>query len=219
MNQEDDILKKELQKLGLFRCPDQIWNDLEHDLEDGLLSSRLNELQIKKVDEALWSGIHSELELQDRVKLKEYQAPDFIWDEVEKQLDRSKNTEIIDLRWALSAAAVLALVFSLWIFRTDDEKIRVSESFVPAQEILDWEEEDREWEMILEEACERQPVACRTERFLDLEKELEFLDHSKEKVLAELNPYEDNSRAEKILTEIELERVEVIKELIKESLS
>ena len=162
MNQEDDILKKELQKLGLFRCPDQIWNDLEHDLEDGLLSSRLNELQIKKVDEALWSGIHSELELQDRVKLKEYQAPDFIWDEVEKQLDRSKNTEIIDLRWALSAAAVLALVFSLWIFRTDDEKIRVSESIVPAQEILDWEEEDREWEMILEEACERQPVACRS---------------------------------------------------------
>ena len=87
---------------------------------------------------------------------------------------------------------------------------------------MEWVEEDQQWldeegddafEMIAEMCLDRPPV-CEEPEFKALQNELDFLTQSLDEIKDNMTPYDDNTQLIAELTEIELERNEVAKQMI-----
>ena len=212
-----DVLHRKIRDLKLRSCPEEIWNEIENTLDNDLFRSHSSSLKEKKAANGIWKRIEAELDYREELDQLERKAPELLWESIEKDLPIERK--VFPLRTWMSGAAIIALLWSIWWIQKPNEEIVISEVEMPRQTNMEWSEEDASWELILKEACDQQPFACHSERFKTLEEELKFLTLSKKEVLEQLNPYEENQQVNKILTDIELERIEVIKAMIQETLS
>jgi hypothetical protein len=85
---------------------------------------------------------------------------------------------------------------------------------VEIQDVQQWSEDDQSVDQALALICNEKPSVCNTQEFREMEEELSILTQSKQAILGQLNSYDTNTEMEILLTEIELERSNLIKEMI-----
>ena len=67
---------------------------------------------------------------------------------------------------------------------------------------------------MIEAICEDEPPACKDPEFQSLQAELEFLSRSLEEIKEQINQYDENEMLMAEVTEIELERNAIAKQMI-----
>jgi len=222
--QNKHSLHKAISKLPHHHVDDGIWGNIEAALEDVVLHEAINELPKLAPKEDIWDSIASELTLKESIaKLAQHSPPEGLWNEIDKKVD----APVVHLKrassyyyWLSGVAAVLLLGFILFPLLNTNEKTQISysEELIEVEPIEDWNATTQDLEMMLEDLCEQNPRVCKSPEFEELNAELQFLDASKIAVLEQINPYEDRKEAEVLLTKIELERVEVLKKLIAQTI-
>ena len=229
-----DILKKALGNLPKYTPEQQNWklilSALEQEEKDFILRKAIDELPLYSPGEESWNGIEKELTLkQNKTALPSYSPPDFIWDQIESSLPKEtsnvkKNEPKIArkryltpmYRWVSAAAVILVFVISYFSLQTEtQENVVYSEEWVTETEEEFWMDQDAEEALeLLTVMCEDQPIVCDDPAFKDLEKELEFLNKSLEEFQLNMSAFDDDETLIAELTELEIERNEVVKSMI-----
>ncbi len=62
--------------------------------------------------------------------------------------------------------------------------------------------------------CREKAESCQSSEFKKIEKELDFLNQSKEYIISQMNPYDTNTDLTLILTKIELEQNDLINQMV-----
>lgn len=219
-----DILTGALFNLNDYTPENAVWENITEKLDDQLLQTSLEDLEEVNPPEFIWDKIDNDLSKQEKLRnLKQYDPPAAVWDRIDESLSETKiipirRTKVIRMmKWATGVAAML--LFGLFLFKTLTgvrTSMSYSEEWVQTGDFDLWEEEDQEVEAVLEELCQENPVACDNPEFKELQEELDFLDQSKKDILDQMNIYDENQELEIVLTEIELERNDLIKQMITE---
>ena len=219
MEKNRKILIDALRKLPVYSPEDKAWEVLSSNLKKAQPSGSMPQLRKIEPPEAIWTNIDNELSHREKLTaLNHFDPPQEVWENIDKKLsitkaDQGKRKIIQWLKWSSAAAAIVALGF--FIFTTINNKnFNYSEEWVKIQDVQQWNGDDQSIEQALALICNENPATCNTPEFIKLEKELSFLNQSKQEVIGQLNKYDTNTKLEIILTEIELERSSLIKEMI-----
>lgn len=220
-------LKDGLKKLSEHRPSESIWSRIEHDLNDDVLQVGLDQLVGFKPNENSWDSIESALSINEAIETLVQKTPsEEIWVNIESELHSSPiisfKTRIIKSRyWLSGVAAALLIGFFIYPLLQNKESISISysEEIIEKSEVNDWLRETDELEVILQTLCTENPIACKSPEFETLTSELKFLNESKTAVLEQVNEFSDNKGAELMLTKIELERIDIIKRMIAQTIA
>ncbi|HDO28277.1 MAG TPA: hypothetical protein ENH02_09200 [Bacteroidetes bacterium] len=210
------ILIDALKKLPVYTPENHVWKKIKLYLAKNLASGKMPQLHVIDPPEDVWTSIDHELNRREKLSsLKRYNPPEEVWENIDRTLTTKliKRRTVRWLTWSTAAAAVLIL--GLFIFTTNIGKnYSYSEEWVQIQDVHQWEEDDQPVEQALALLCSENPATCKTPEFKELQKELSSLNQSKQEILKQLNKYDANTELEIKLTEIELEKSELIKEMI-----
>jgi len=211
-----NILKDALKKLPVYTPENPVWEKIELQLAKDPVSGKIPQLHVIDPPEAIWTNIDHELNRREKLSsLKRYNPPEEVWENIDRTLttNRIKRKTV---QWLTGASAVAAvLILGFFIFTPNGgNNYSYSEEWVQIQDVHQWEEDDQSVEQVLALLCNENPATCKTPEFKELEKELSFLNQSKQEILNQLNKYDANTELEIKLTEIELERSNLIKEMI-----
>jgi hypothetical protein len=220
-----DILTGALEQLKSYTPADLVWDNIEEKLDDQVLQESLEQLKPIAPPEFIWNNIDNELSKQEKLRnLKQYDPPAEIWDRIDESLSETKIIPITPrakiirmMKWTAGVAAML--LFGLFLFKSiniNKTSISYSEEWIETGDFAFWEEEDLEVEAVLEELCMENPTACDNPEFKELKEELDFLEESKREILSQMSEYDENTELEIVLTKIELERNDLIKQMITE---
>ena len=225
IEENKDILTGALEQLKSYTPDNSVWEAIEEKLDDKVLHDGLEQLKHLSPPEFIWDSIDNELSKQEKLRnLRQYDPPAAVWDHIAESLGETKiiplsqRTEVFRMmKWAAGVAAML--LFGLFLFKSitiNKTSISYSEEWIETVDFAFWEEEDQEVEAVLEELCQENPMACDNPEFKELKEELDFLEASKQEILGQMSEYDDNTELEIVLTEIELERNDLIKQMITE---
>ena len=220
-----DILTGALEQLRSYTPDNSIWEAIEENLDDQVLHEGLKQLKPINPPEFIWESIDNELSKQETLRnLRQYDPPAEIWDNIAESFSETKiipisrRAEIFRMmKWVTGVAAML--LFGLFLFKSitvNKTSISYSEEWIEIGDFAFWEDGDQEVEAVLEELCQENPTACDNPEFKELKEELDFLEKSKQEILGQMNEYDNNTELEIVLTEIELERNDLIKQMITE---
>jgi len=211
-----NILSDALKKLPVYTPEKHVWEKIELHLSKDPAPGKMPQLPVIDPPEDVWTNIDHELSRRGKLSsLKQYNPPEEVWKNIDRTLttNRIKRKTVQWLSWSSAVAAVLILSF--FIFTPNGGKnYSYSEEWVQIQDVHQWEEDDQSVEQVLALLCNENPATCKTPEFKELEKELSFLNQSKQEILNHLNKYDAHTKLEIKLTEIELERSNLIKEMI-----
>ena len=175
--------------------------------------------------EDIWTNIDNELSRREKLAaLINYDPPAEVWENIERKLsirktERTKRRIIHWLKWSSATAAIFVLGFFIFTaINNKNSNFSYSEEWVELQDVQQWTEEDPLVEQALALICNEKPAECNALEFKELEEELSLLNQSKQAILRQLNKYDTNTGLEILLTEIELERSNLIKEMIAKSI-
>lgn len=222
--QNKHILKEAISQLPDHSVNDSVWENIKAALQEDVLQKAIGELPVLEAKEELWGSIESELTFKESIsKLAQHTAPESLWSEIDKNIDApvlSIKKISSHFYWLSGVAALLVIGFVLYpIFSTKEEaKITYSQEVLETSPLEDWDNTTKDLEVLLDDLCDENPYACTSPEFEELNEELAFLDASKMAVLEQVNPFEDTKEAEVLLTKIELERVEILKKLIAQTM-
>jgi len=215
------ILIEALKKLPSYAPEDKVWKEIALHLSKDSASGNIPEMREWEPPETVWANISSELTHREKLSaLHRFTPPEEVWENITKNLaaeekPRKKNKIVRWLVWSSAAAALLIL--GLFIFTTishKNSKYSYSVEWVNTEQTTQWQEDDQSVEQALAIICNEKPTACNTVEFKELQKELSQLNQSKQEILNQMNKYEANTGLEIKLTEIELEKADLIKEMI-----
>ena len=219
MEKNRKILVDALRKLPVYSPEDNAWKVLSSNLKKTQPSVSMPQLCKIEPPEAIWTNIENELSRREKLSaLNFYDPPLEVWGNIVHKLNirkikQAKRRTTQWLKWSAAAAAIFVLGF--FIFTTiNNNNFSYSEEWAELQDVQLWTEDDQSVEQALALICNEKPATCNTPEFKKLEKELSFLNQSKQEILSQLNKYDTNTELEIILTEIELERSSLIKEMI-----
>jgi hypothetical protein len=220
-----DILTQAIKQLPNYTPGDVLWTSIEIDLAKeqnrDTLESALQNLPVHTPKASVWNQISEQLpEAGLEKQLPQYAPPDFVWDKIEDELKKETEKQPVIRRrlyfQLASAAAILLVVASFFFMRSG-----ASEPLMYTVEWIDesgadmlQELEDDDAFAVIETICADQPPACKEPEFQMLQAELDFLSNSLLEIKANMNVYDDNSQLIAEITEIELERNEVAKQMI-----
>lgn len=186
-----------------------------------ILHKALDRLPVYSPVETQWTRLETSLDnLSDGnpvKKLGQFEPPETVWQQIEEKLvrrTRFSRTRLI-AKWSSAAAAVLALgfiIFNTLISQKTD--LTFSEEYLPGRNTVSWQNDDAVITRAIEQICASKPDICLSEDFKTLEKELEFLNKSKQTILNQMNPYESRIELEQLITKIELEQTAIINQLV-----
>ena len=221
MEKNRKILNNILRNLPAYSPEDKVWEGISVHLEKNFSSGKLHYLSKFEPPESIWNNIDQELTGQEkRSALRQYDPPESVWENIEsnlsiKKTNRVKKSIIQLVIWSSAAAAIFLLGF--FIFTTNNannKNFNYSEEIIELHDVQKWNDEDQMIEQALDLICREKPTACSSLEFKTLEEDLASLKQSKEAILKQLSKYSTNTDLEIMLTEIELERTSLIKEMI-----
>ena len=221
MEKNRKILLDTLRKLPVYTPDDEIWEALSSNLKETSSLNKMPALSKIEPPEFIWTNIDNHLNRQEKLAaLTQYEPPHEVWENIEQGLNDRKHKGVSrrSFQWIKWASAVAALfVLGFFISKAIDNNnsdFTYSEEWVEIRNVQQWTAEDTSVELALNLICLAKPLECKTPEFKELKKELSFLNQSKQEILRQLNKYDTNTELEIKLTEIELERSNLIKELI-----
>lgn len=194
MEKNREILKKALRQMRWYEPLDDCWNAIGNALEE---------------KQAPFLS----------VKLNTFSPPGTIWENIDRRLAAKKpspikNRAILFLKWSSVAAAGIILGFIIYIIFERQNKLTYSEEWVAAGSFQPATGNDSLTYLALDEKCKIQPTICQSYEFLEMKKELDFLDESKKTITERLNKYDPDQELEIMLTRIDMEREEILGQLI-----
>ncbi len=167
--------------------------------------------------ERLKELLDNSIETNPLKNLSQFVPPDMVWLDIDEKLSnrahRTRMTMIVN--WSVAAAAILVL--GVIIFNTiniNHSKLKFAEIFLTESDISNWNKDDVIIDQAIEQICAANPDICLSEEFKTLEKELEFLNKTKQTILNQMNPYESRTDLEQLITKIELEQTAIINQLV-----
>ena len=221
MEKNKNILNEALQYLPDYTPDDNVWNGISSNLNKKTASLKIAQLSSIEPPQNIWDNIDKELSRwEKRSALRRYDPPESVWENIEQNLSKKKTNPTRRRRiqlvvWSSAAAAILLLGF--FIFTTNNTKNKnfiYSEEMIELHDVQEWNDDEQIIEQALNLICKEKPTACSSPEFKMLEEDLAFLNKSKEAILLQLSKYNTNTELEIMLTEIELERTSLIKEMI-----
>lgn len=189
------------------------------DMSETGLKNAIRQLPTYEPNNVLWSRIESDLELNNAVQqLPIYEPNDALWDRIEVNLP-TKNRRI-HLMWRSVAAAMVLVIAAtfLWQFQENKATIAVEQTeevYNNKLLVADWDADEADFERI-HEWCVRHPFLCETEEVKTLQEELAELEEAKALLLQQMNKYGKQARLVHQVKNIEQERSEVVRALVKE---
>ncbi|HEY9114357.1 MAG TPA: hypothetical protein VIN10_06625 [Bacteroidales bacterium] len=225
MEKNKKILIGSLRKLPIYQPEDEVWESLSAHFESETLSNKLPQLSNFDPPDSVWKSIDEKLNMGEIISvLPEYNPTDSVWENISESLPfekgiHSKSKLVNWVKWTSVAAAIFIIgYFILSISNEENKQFSYSEELIELTDTISWNENDQSVEYALTLLCEENPIACKTTEFKEMENELIFLDQSKQAILQQLNKYDSNTELEILLTEIELERSNLIKEMIEKTI-
>lgn len=189
-----------IQKLPVHTPSDEVWNEIEHKLNAAKMRSRLPEYSPK---ESLWSELDANIENPEKPKSK----------------------RLVVLKWAAVLIIVLGSALVLRNVVNDKPKLEyhiewedTNGSTASNTERSSFGSEGIEGNELIEQLCQRSQATCDTPEFKELETELVELETARAEIKAQINPYSDNSKLERMLVHIELEHSKIVNEMTQELL-
>jgi len=220
MEKNRNILDEALTHLRSFSPKEKIWNNLDQQLSDTVLNKGLSELKTFDPPDVIWESISMELSGKEKLdKLYKFDPPENLWANIEIQLDgrankKSKIETLKWLSWAAAAVIILAISYFLIVPANHQSNISYSQETIEHVNINGWAEDDNEIMLVLNQLCASNPVACASPDFKAKEKELNDLDKQKKEILNRMSAYDSNKDLQLMLTKIELEKNEIVKQMI-----
>jgi len=221
MEKNRNILTDALGKLPVYTPDENIWDELTNHLQSKTTSTKLLRLTNYDPPESIWGNIDEKLSQKEKLSsLKEYSPPENIWNNIDQDLSAKKisNNKKQIVSWMkLSSVAAAIFILGYFIFITvnnSKNNFSYSEEWLELTDVQNWNEEENSIDYVLNLMCNENPKACKSAEFLEMDEELKFLDQAKQAILQQLNKYDTNTKLEILLTEIELERTSLIKEMI-----
>lgn len=218
MEKNRKILLSALKRLTQLKPEDKIWESIDENINRKHLTGKL--LRFTPPD-SVWESIEEDLHIRKLTRnLNNFDPPSDVWQNIEYQLNTDpsrKNTSTIGLwlRWSIAAAAVLTIGLIVYLTLIDfDKEISFSEEWIEKQDSQEWTSDEELLEKTIFLICQEKPDVCRSPKFKKMEDELVFLTQTKEDIISRMNPYENDSEMALMLTKIELERTDIINQMV-----
>lgn len=211
------ILDEALGKLPGYEPGDTIWDHMERGLSADEVTGRLKSFD---PPEEVWSNISRELEKTEKLtQLQDFTPGEEIWNTISGKLNSGGKSAMVRkmITWSgWIAAAVIALLLGYFmvIRPTADHDIHYSTITISQPNTGNWQQSNEEIYDALNRVCAANPVACSGEAFQKQKQELEFLDRQQELIRQRMSPYRDNKELQLMLTKIELEKSDIVKQMI-----
>lgn len=214
------------------------------ELNKHILDEALQKLPIYSPKPLLWEQISvglDEMVAQEaydasRKALPVYSPPINLWDRIESELDtpvstpETKPAPVIPIRKKIysrslkyAAVIVFAITAGAYLFLTNHsgaieytDSVQVNygqERVVLASYTPDWEEDEDAFQTVLS-FCQEQSFVCERPDFRILKDELLELNHARESLKDALMRYGDDAELIAQLTQVEMERSDVLKKMI-----
>lgn len=213
MEKNHHILAEALQQLQAYTPAELVWTQIESSLQDGVLSDRLNQLPTFSPPENIWESVDSELSLQYHIRLlKKHDPAETVWQQIQAKLHAKKKRTIAI--WISLAAAVMVFAYFAVYQPSRQTTIQFSEEKIQWQPTAKWQEDDLEINQLLNQLCRINPMACNQPDFKAGKQELDYLDQQKAEILKRLNAYDQQKELQIMLTRIELEKNEIVKQMV-----
>lgn len=192
-----------------------IWAAIEQGLGANILK---DSLPTHEPSGNLWNNIKRELDSEEILrKLPTHNPSNKVWEKITVE----KTTRTLKLNWWLIAAASVSLMIGLsYVFQNNTDKnpsseLSYSEVWVYPTQLENWDlESDHNIEELISLLESENPDLLNSSEYLELKTEFTTLVQSKNSLLEEISPYNDNLELETILTRIELEKNELVRNLI-----
>lgn len=225
MEKNRNILIDALSKLPVYQPEEIVWEGVEVHLESKFSSTKLPLLSEIEPPESIWDNIDKKLSKREKISaLTEYNPPEKVWENIDKDLSL-KNANHLKrqifqwAKWSSAVAAIFTLGFFIFnISNSSKTNLNYSEEWLEITELQNWNDDEISVEYALTLICEENPLACKSPEFKEMDNELTFLNQSKQAIIEQLNKYDTNTELELMLTEIELERSSLIKEMIAQTI-
>lgn len=220
MGRNSKILDEALHQLPSYFPNEKVWDDINSQLSEATMADRLSQLNSINPSELVWDTIANELE-KDKIiqQLKEFMPSDAVWNKIAKELNTKKeiSSKLIAFRWStwLTAASVV-LFMAYFIILQNQQKptISYSEEVIEIAKSSHWQDDETEIIELVNALCVANPIACNQADFKAKRDELDYLNEKKSEILERLNAYDKNKDFQIMLTKIELEKNEIVKQMI-----
>lgn len=177
---------------------------------------RINEKMIIAGQE---EHLHRSLE-----QLPDYDPPATVWESIEAGLPEEQQAKVKTLsirRWAAVAAVFIAFSLAgIYIFNVNQNmayvSVNYSEEKLPAAFLeIDWDADEDAFEMVAA-FCKTDNIVCKQPAFKVLTEELEELNVARAELKYAMDQYGNDPDLIAQLTEIEHERSDILKKIIKQ---
>lgn len=221
MEKNKHILERALQAIPTYSPPEVVWEAIEDALpEQG--DSHTIELPQYTPPDFIWEHLDKELTAHESnvAKLPTHEPPAKVWTNIEEGLEREvivpinrKRTYTI-LSIAASVAVLVAFFFLIETPATEGYEISYSEETIDATITeQDWDDDNEAFELITQ-LCEEEIQVCKEPEFKALKTELDELEDARVEVKEAIGAYGDDPQLIAQLSEIEMERSDILKEMI-----
>lgn len=220
MEKNHHILAEALQQLQVYAPAEDVWKSIDSRLQDEVLSDAINQMPALSPPESVWEAIDSDLSLQSRIsQLAKHNPPEAIWKQIQSELhtkpQRKNFGKVRSITtWFALVAAVLVLAYFVVYQPNRATNIRYTEETIQLQPPAQWQEYDLEIDQLLNQLCKMNPMACNQPDFKAGQQELFYLDQQKAEILKRLNAYDQQKELQIMLTKIELEKNEIVKQMV-----
>ena len=224
MERNRKILDKALQQLHSYTPDEKVWDAVQSKLPEAAMAEGLSKLKPIAPPQLVWDAIANELDKDGKIhQLKEFTPADDIWNKIDDSLhaDESKIRKLIAYRWTARLAAAGVVVFMVYFFIFQNQQkptIRYSEEVIEIEKPGYWQEDDAEISDLINTLCAANPIACSQPDFKAKQKELDYLNEKKSEILERLSVYDQHKDFQILLTKIELEKNEIVKQMISKAM-
>lgn len=224
MEKNRQILIEALQQLRSYNPDEKVWNAVKSQLADATIADGLSKLKSIDPPEIVWDAIANELDKDGKIyQLKEFTPGEETWDKIDETLNTEelKARKLILYKWTTWLAAAGAAIFMAYFLLFPNQKkpiLSYSEEIINIEKPVYWQEGDTEITELVNALCVANPLACSYPEFKAKQKELDYLNEKKSEILNRLNSYDQNTDLQILLTKIELEKNEIVKQMISKAI-
>lgn len=220
MEKNRKILDEALQQLRTYVPDDEVWDAVQSGLPDASLAAGLSEFKSIDPPEIVWDAIANDLDKKEKIsQLKEYTPGDEIWENIDNRLNESSG-KVSRLRylsiisWTAAASVLLMIAYFLLFPNQPKSNISYSHEIIETESPELWQNEDTEIFDLLNSLCAAKPLACKQPEFIAKKEELDYLNEKTSEILERMNAYDQNKDLQILLTKIELEKNEIVKQML-----
>lgn len=213
---------------------DSVWDKIDAQLNSESGEKSKNNSKTLKIflpqhnpSENVWNEIDHKLAAAEmRSNLPKHEPDDELWTKLEAQIEQPEKTEgrrYLILKWAAVLILALGSAVILKIIINDKPKLEYHVEWEDAREPAAADTDRNGWDGIagnelIEQLCLRSKTVCETPEFKNLEEELIQLEKDRAEIEAQINPYADNGKLERMLVHLEIEHSKIVNEMTRKLL-